>query len=146
MGFQEILKDDKAKEINNLEDIFKFIKKENTLESALVFSLDGIKLGNFENIINEVKNEKFIEGRFFNSDKEIFVFYDGEKYKAVTTFKNHKNYKEEKVDVIEREYILDKKFQNKDYKKIKVIEFIAYDKDGQAYIKASCLNEIEGDE
>lgn len=112
---------------------------------GLIFTLDKPYFGELTEIDYKYSESNFIEARFFNTEKELFVFYDGEKYKAVETDKSKWN----KEDTIDREYILDSKFQEKNYikndniKYIQVIEFIDYDDDGQAYVKASCLHNIK---
>jgi len=150
MCFQKVIKyeDEKKKmnylkEMNDLEEIFKEINK-NNYKFGLLFCLNGVFLDEAEKVKNKLDENNFIEARFFDAKKELFVFYDGEKYKAVLTNKN-----EWKKDRICRPYILDGKFQEKDYLKnsnikyIKVIEFIGYDEDGQAYVKATCLDGVE---
>lgn len=155
--FQKVIK--KSKDV---KDIIDYIKKENKkYESALLFSLDGIFLDDAKKVISSLDESSFIEARFFDTDKELFVFYDGEEYKAVETdktkykeyiIKTRENRKEKELTeeelkdfdenyIILRDYILDEKF--KGYSKIKIKEFINYDEDGQAYVKASCLDGVE---
>ncbi len=138
--FQKVIK--KSKDI---KDIIDYIKDENgKYESALLFSLDGIFLDDAKEVISSLNESSFIEARFFDTDKELFVFYDGEEYKVVETDKTKWD-----KDTLNREYILDSKFQDKNYikneniKYIQVVEFIDYDEDGQAYVKATCLNTIK---
>lgn len=141
--FQKVIK--KSKDI---KDIIDYIKDENEkYESGLLFSLDGIFLDDEKKVISSLNESSFIEAIFFDTDKELFVFYDGEEYKAVKTDKTKWN-----KETLKSKYILDSKFQDKNYIKndnikfIQVVEFIDYDEDGQAYVKASCLDElVEGD-
>lgn len=133
--FQTILKKENKDEINDLKEIFEYIDK-NEYSFGLLFSLDGVFFNEVEEVKKKLNEKNFIEARFFNKKKELFVFYDGENYKAVKTDRDKWD-----KDIIEREYILDKKF--KEYTKVKVKEFIAYDEDGQAYVKASCLDGVE---
>ncbi len=154
--FQEV-----TKESENIKDIIGYIKEVNDdYKDGLLFTLDNVYLEKFETIRENLNEETFIEARFFDEEKELFIFYDGEKYKVVKTEKKeYKNYiidegkKENKEEVLEenmdsfykyyylsRKYFLDKnKFNNKN---LVVKEFVAYDDDGQAYVKASCLDKL----
>lgn len=144
MSFQDI------KKIGDIKEIIEYANLEiDNYTHALLFSLDGVFLNKeevkkkIEEMKTNLEKKTFIEARFFDDKKELFVFYDGENYKAVETDKDKWD-----KDRICRPYILDSKFQEKDYiknnniKHIRVIEFIDYDEDGQAYVKASCLDGV----
>ena len=94
-----------------------------------------------ENLESELKEifseENFIEGRIFNENYEVRIFYDGKNFQSILIDTKEMNEKEK----IKREYIINKALKNS-FKKVEIIEYLEKDKDGEYRIKSTSLNRL----
>jgi hypothetical protein len=112
--------------------IKEWIQKEKLLDNGFVYGLithlDSVSIGILEDEKITVDIDRLIEARFFCRTKELHIFKEDEWNVVLIEL-------EDKEDVFYEEQLLRKPFGEK----IKLIHYLGYDIDGQAYIKATCL-------
>lgn len=129
-SLSDIVKQELSKKFNNNEySCFIYTKNEKPI------------LGDKSKIIecmNEVFDEdNFIEGRIFNENNELRIYFDGEKFKVIN--RDKQNILEDKK--ITRKYLINKKFEE-NYEYIEIIEYLKKDDDGEYRIIATCLDKL----
>lgn len=126
-------------EIDNIEEFEgNFYIISHCLDKVLV----GDKYTQYSKLLEEWELNNIIDLHIFNKDKAIFMQYTNDgiiKYESINNISQNN-------DKIERYYELDKTYESKNgskYKKIKVIEYVAYDQESHmAYIKYSVPVEL----
>lgn len=110
----------------NLDSLdFSFLK-ENNFEHALIYYLNEFVLDKVSNL-KEINKEILKEAYFFNESKELHFFEDNN-FCGVLSEKEEND-----------EYFIKKSELDKNLKSIETINYVDYDEDLQAYIKATCL-------
>ncbi len=102
---------------------------------GLVYMLSELKV--FKNSIPNVDWEQVIEARFFDENSEIHIFNYNDEMKAVLVKDTNNN------DFILTKYELAKNFKNI-ANTLVVKQYLDYDEDGQAFIKLTRLESLEG--
>lgn len=137
----------------NLDELNIDYLLKNNFKYALIYYLNDIVLGKIEDI-NYINKDILVEAMFFNEDKELHFFEDNEfngvliEKESSKEVKIHdKNNVVNEGDVIYEKYLLKKRLGrdsrvNK-YKRIEVANYLGYADDGQAYVKATCLSNLE---
>ncbi|WP_031556054.1 hypothetical protein [Oribacterium sp. FC2011] len=100
---------------------------------AIIYTNSGIRFGLTPDVWENNKCS-FNEARFFKPDEELHLFNYGDEMRAVRT-------KENNADYIEKKYALKDVFGNGT---ITVREYLDTDDDGQTFISATCLSDVEG--
>lgn len=121
----------------DIDDLNKNYLLDEGYKYALVYYLNDLYFGDIDNI-GEIDNEIIVEAFFFNDKKELHFFEDNG-FKGIVT--------EGQEDGFEETFILKKRLgrdlvKNK-YKKVKVFNYLDYEKDGQAFVKYTALKGVE---
>lgn len=104
---------------------------------ALVYYLNDLYFGDIKDI-NNINKDIIVEAFFFNDNKELHFFEDNG-FEGVIT--------EGCSEGFEEKYLLkgvlgNNLYKNK-YNKLKVVNYIDYEEDGQAFIKYTALKGVE---
>ena len=94
-----------------------------------------------ENIKTKIFSEhEFIEGRIFNKNYELRIFYDGSEFKTILVNKD----KFKDYSIIKRKYLVNKSLKSY-FKYIEILEYLEKDEDGEYWVKLKCLDELIGE-
>ena len=115
-------------------------------KNCLIYYLNDLVFDDIKNI-EEINKDILIEGFFFNEKQELHAFKNEDfeddqngGFKLVKTVDNG-------CDSFTEEFTLKKRIGNNliknEYKKIKVINYLNYEDDGQAYIKYTALKGVK---
>ena len=102
---------------------------------ALLYRMSELVLAKTEELSQEQLDlGECLEARFFDDEKEVHLFRDGDDWKAVLTEDK------EGQEYLDREYYLAKRFRkNGPETRLRVREYTGYDTDGQIYVTKTRL-------
>lgn len=107
------------------------VLKEQGYQYAWIQRIASVSIGDIK---GDVELDDLIEARFFNENKEMHFFFDGEKLCAVETSLEDSE-TEGDGKVFDEKQMLRERFG----KSVTIRSYIDYDEDGQAYVAYSAL-------
>lgn len=120
-------------QIQIMEDIEGAKEAAQNYQYALLYFYSDVKLGETKDLA-PVNWDECLEARFFDGEKELRFFREGDTFLASLA-----NSEGESID---NEFPLDARFQGQ-WSKMKVRQFLEYDTDGQAFVAATMLAGLE---
>lgn len=120
-------------QIQIMEDIEGVKEAAHDYKYALLYYYSDVQLGEAKDLA-PVNWDECLEARFFDGEKELRFFREGDVFSA--------SFVSGDGESIESEFSLDTRFQTQ-WNKVKVRQFLEYDADGQAFIAATMLAGLE---